>query len=158
MLDVASSLRCAQVRSSSSSSSPYALHQVSVSAPRTDPNTCNLWGPHEWKLISHQPRSKINFVSLKQVAQGVEFQPHQFFTGKQACVFIYAHAFAHTLADFKIICMMEIYRLAVNTTTAEVFIILGNNLFHGAIIRARQSALSRACTGALAFLEHKPVV
>lgn len=35
-------------------------------------------------------------------------------------------------------------RLAVNTTTEEVFIILGNNLLHAAITRARQALPYRA--------------
>lgn len=66
--------------------------------------------------------------------------PHQFFTGKQACIFIYA---PH-LQNACICAHFGLLEIAVNTTTEEVLIILGNNLLHAAKTRARQALPYRA--------------
>lgn len=96
---------------------------------------------------------------MKQVARGVEFLPNQFFAGKHA-FYLRASVRMFYFRTLWLFFFNHLHvRLVVFTTNGEVLLILGNNLLHATNkSECREIALSRACTDALAFLEHKPVV
>lgn len=123
----------------------------------------HLWEQHEWKLIYHQFQSKINFAFLKQVAQGAEFLPDQFFTGKQACILFTRNTCMHLRTLWSILKSFAWWKYPTSCQYhhrwsiyyREQLIACSNN---ESMSKCRRIALSRACTNALAFLEHKPVV
>lgn len=166
---IASELRCAQVRSSSSSSSPSALHQVFVSAPRTDPNTSNTCTcgnimNGSWFLTNSKAKSTLH--SWNKLHKVLNFcQINSSLVSKHA--FYLRATFACTCMHLRILwSILKSFAWRKYQTGCEYhhirsiyyweqLITCSNN---ESMTKCRRIALSRACTDALAFLEHKPVV